>query len=129
LTIPATFVSITARAGCAAFSFGFAMMKRFALLVSIAQLLALHCSQVHAQSFNCHYAKTADEVLICQDHQLSALDERMAGIYSQVRQNLYGSQRIILESQQATFSVLKFLLPLRVETLSTQNELAICQRV
>ncbi len=53
----------------------------------------------------------------------------MAGIYSQVRQNLYGSQRIILESQQATFSVLKFLLPLRVETLSTQNELAICQRV
>lgn len=72
-------------------------------LLAIALLPALHSAHVHAQSFNCRYAKTADEVLICQDDQLSALDERMASIYSQVHQSLYGSQRLMLEAEQGTW--------------------------
>lgn len=53
-----------------------------------------------AQSFNCRYARTADEVLICQDSKLSALDGQMAELYSKQRQNIFGSPRIMLERNQ-----------------------------
>lgn len=38
-----------------------------------------------AQSFNCGYAKKSDEVLICQRHDLSRLDEQMAAIFFDVK--------------------------------------------
>ena len=35
-------------------------------------------SSAHAQSFNCRYARTPDEVAICQNGRLSDLDERLS---------------------------------------------------
>ena len=54
-----------------------------------------------AQSFNCRYARSPDEVLICQDGRLGALDERMSGIYFRLRNGLYGGARANLEAEQA----------------------------
>lgn len=53
-----------------------------------------------AQSFNCRYARSADEVAICQSDRLSALDQRMARLYSRVRNSLYGAERRELEARQ-----------------------------
>src|SRR5215211_6711529 len=58
-------------------------------------------STAEAQSFNCNFAKTPDEVLICQDSALSELDERMATSYARVRNNLPPPERNVLESEQA----------------------------
>jgi uncharacterized protein len=65
------------------------MPKQIAFLCVVMFVLS---TSAFAQSFNCRYAKKADEILICQDPQLSQLDERLASIYSQVHQNLYGSK-------------------------------------
>ena len=48
---------------------------------------------VAAQSFNCNYARAADEVAICQSRLLSRLDERMSSRYYSVRNSLFGSER------------------------------------
>jgi uncharacterized protein len=58
-------------------------------------------SVAHAQSFNCSFARTPDEVLICQDSHLSELDERMATQYAQVRNSLPPPARHSLEAEQA----------------------------
>src|SRR5215218_5404830 len=56
---------------------------------------------VHAQSFNCQLARAADEIMICQDGRLSALDEQMSGRYRQIRNGLPGPERHALEAAQA----------------------------
>mgnify|MGYP000093563485 CR=1 FL=1 len=57
-----------------------------------------------AQSFNCNYARTADEVLICQDERLSRLDERLATVYAQVRSATRDRQdRRELEFEQSSW--------------------------
>ena len=52
-----------------------------------------------AQSFNCRNAMNADEVLICQDGELSRLDERMAGLYFAGRNQAYGYMRETLAAR------------------------------
>ena len=59
----------------------------FAAVVTLAPLTA------QAQSFNCRYASRADEVVICQNAGLSALDERLAGMYERTRSRLHGGAR------------------------------------
>jgi len=66
-------------------------------------LLLLAPVAAQAQSFNCRYARSADEVLICQDAALGALDERMSAIYARLRNSLYGGARASLEADQATW--------------------------
>lgn len=56
-----------------------------------------------AQSFNCRNATNSDEVLICQDDELSRLDERMAGLYLASRNQAYGYMREALERSQAAW--------------------------
>jgi uncharacterized protein len=56
---------------------------------------------VYAQSFNCQRARAADEIMICQDRRLSALDEQMSGRYGQIRNGLPGPERHALEAAQA----------------------------
>jgi S1-C subfamily serine protease len=56
-----------------------------------------------AQSFNCRTADRPDEVLICQDSGLSALDERMSGLYFELRNRLRGSERRTLEVAQSAW--------------------------
>jgi uncharacterized protein len=54
----------------------------------------------NAASFNCLVASTPDEVLICQDAELSRLDEQMASLYFATRNRVLGPQRQALEDTQ-----------------------------
>jgi uncharacterized protein len=56
-----------------------------------------------AASFNCNIADRPDEVLICQDGRLSALDERMSSLYFNLRNSLVGRERSRLEADQAAW--------------------------
>ena len=73
------------------------------LAVSLAVTSALPNASARAQSFNCHYAKAPDEVLICQLPRLSALDERMASLYFRLRNRLQGPRLRLLEAEQAVW--------------------------
>ena len=68
--------------------------------ILLTAFLGADCSHAHAQSFNCRYAKSPDEVLICQDQELSALDERLSGIYFSVHRILSGEDRTKLERDE-----------------------------
>jgi uncharacterized protein len=70
------------------------------LIMGASMMLALTSSLVHSQSFNCRTADRPDEVLICQNAQLSALDERMSSVYFTLRNQLSGSERQGLEASQ-----------------------------
>src|SRR5687767_9296270 len=56
-----------------------------------------------AQSFNCRAATRPDEVLICQNDRLSALDERMSSLYFRLRNQLVGGERRALEAEQSAW--------------------------
>ena len=60
-------------------------------------------SSAHAQSFNCRYARTPDEVAICQNGRLSDLDERLSSRFFRLRDNLYGPDRARLDREQAAW--------------------------
>lgn len=45
-----------------------------------------------AQSFNCRFARYADEVVICQDAQLSRLDERLSRVFYELRSEVGGAR-------------------------------------
>jgi uncharacterized protein len=68
-------------------------------LIGVASLLFI--SSAHAQSFNCRYARTPDEVTICESPRLSVLDERMSSRFFRLRDQLYGPDRARLEFQQS----------------------------
>jgi uncharacterized protein len=74
------------------------MLRVTCLLLLVATPIA-----AQAQSFNCRYARTADEVLICEDASLGALDERMSSIYARLRNSLSGGTRATLEADQSTW--------------------------
>jgi len=54
-----------------------------------------------AQSFPCSRARTADEIAICQNSGLSALDVRLHNIYNSVRSRLSGRARQALADEEA----------------------------
>lgn len=56
-----------------------------------------------AQSFNCNYAKAVDEVTICRSQMLSQLDEQMSTMYFEIRNSLFGIQRLQLQNGQAAW--------------------------
>jgi len=64
-------------------------------------MLCLMPFAAQAASFNCNRADRPDEILICQNGQLSALDERLSSLYFRLRNSLGGSERRRLESDQA----------------------------
>jgi uncharacterized protein YecT (DUF1311 family) len=72
----------------------------FATTGLVAIVLVTEGAAVQAQSFNCRYAKTADEVLICQNSQLSALDEQMSSMFSRLRNNISPAEMRILNREQ-----------------------------
>jgi uncharacterized protein len=74
-------------------------LRRFAWLM----VFALAPAVAEAQSFNCRYARSPDEVMICQSPQLAALDERMSGLYFRLRNSLVGRERARLEADQAAW--------------------------
>jgi uncharacterized protein len=74
-----------------------------AACLAFAPAAVLPDAWAQAQSFNCRYAKTPDEVLICQDPRLSALDQRMSSIFFRRRNRLSGRARADLDAEQAAW--------------------------
>jgi uncharacterized protein len=58
-------------------------------------------SPAEAQSFNCRYARDADEIAICDDPELSRLDERMSRLFFDVRDSVGGRGQAALDAEQA----------------------------
>jgi uncharacterized protein len=73
------------------------MIKYLAIIIAVASLSS---PVARAASFNCNTAERPDEVLICQNPQLSDLDERMSRLYFTLRNQLSGSERRLLEASQ-----------------------------
>jgi uncharacterized protein len=71
------------------------------LLITTALLLACGAVPAHAQSFNCNYAKTADEVAICQYPKLADMDIKLANLYFGYRNLSYGRDRQKLEATES----------------------------
>ena len=78
-------------------------LRPFSVQILAGLALVLSVAAAHAQSFNCRYAKSADEVLICQDARLAALDGRLAGAYSGLHRQVSGAQRVRLERDQGAW--------------------------
>jgi uncharacterized protein len=79
------------------------MMMLFCRVACILAICTFFATPLAAQSFNCRDAEKPDEVLICQNPQLAALDERMASMYFRLRNNLAGEARAKLEADQTTW--------------------------
>lgn len=65
---------------------------RFAAAVSAAALAALgmlaaQAGQASAQEFDCRKAGMASERTICRSDMLAALDEKMSGLYAELKQS------------------------------------------
>lgn len=73
------------------------MLLRALLFVTVMALPSL----AEAQSFNCRYARQADEITICEDPVLSRLDERMSRLFFEVRDAVWGRERAALDADQA----------------------------
>ncbi len=56
-----------------------------------------------AQSFNCRYARTADERVICDRPNLSRLDERLSRRYQRAYDRSGRGMRRLLEREQAAW--------------------------
>jgi uncharacterized protein len=56
-----------------------------------------------SQAFNCNFAKQADELTICRDDSLKALDEQMADRFFKMRQQLSGDGLVQLKVGQKDF--------------------------
>jgi uncharacterized protein len=76
-------------------------MKRFVLGL-ILSVWAVNLP-AGAQAFNCNFAKQADELTICRDDSLKALDEQMAERFFKVRQGLPAVGKAELKSSQKAF--------------------------
>jgi uncharacterized protein len=74
-------------------------MKRFTWVL----VLCVFSGPAWSQAFNCNFAKLPDELTICRDDSLKALDEQMADRFFKIRQQLPESGLKQLKSGQADF--------------------------
>jgi uncharacterized protein len=74
------------------------MFRALVAAAVLGLLVGLLPDDARAQSFNCRYAKTADEVLICQDPRLAQLDEQLSSIFSRLRNSLPAGERVLLDT-------------------------------
>jgi uncharacterized protein len=56
-----------------------------------------------SQGFNCNFAKAADELTICRDDSLKALDEQMSDRFFKIRQQLPSEGQAQLKAGQKDF--------------------------
>jgi uncharacterized protein len=68
----------------------------FACVVVLAQ-------PARSQAFNCNFAKQPDELTICRDDSLKALDEQMADAFFKIRQQLPEDGASRLKAEQKEF--------------------------
>lgn len=76
-------------------------MKRLVLGVLFA--FSGFTSTAWSQAFNCDFAKAPDELTICRDASLGALDEQMSENFYKIRQQLPPAGLRELKSGQADF--------------------------
>jgi uncharacterized protein len=76
---------------------------KLAMAAAPAILSLAFAAPSHAQSFNCNYAKTPDEVLICKSAKLSQLDEQLAATYFHLRNILFTPYAKRLEAEQSAW--------------------------
>ena len=69
------------------------------LLTALLLTLGLHTAPLQAASFDCSKATTETEITICNDPELSALDDRLSGVYMRVGWLPKMSLAIILKSK------------------------------
>jgi uncharacterized protein len=80
------------------------LYRRFAMRFAAILVIGIAAAPTaNAQSFNCRNAASPDEMLICQDTNLSRLDERMAGLYFAIRNGAVGDERQAIERSQAAW--------------------------
>jgi uncharacterized protein len=73
------------------------MISRTTLGILALQFLA---SVANAQSFECRYASTDVELVICGNKSLSLLDSQLATAFYHLRDRLFGAQRAALDQSQ-----------------------------
>jgi uncharacterized protein len=74
-------------------------MKRIMLVLGLCVI----SGPAWSQAFNCNFAKQPDELTICRDDSLKALDEQMADRFFKIRQQLPENGLKQLKSGQADF--------------------------
>jgi uncharacterized protein len=71
-----------------------------AFILAVAILTA---GPAWSQAFNCKFAKAADELAICRDDSLKAMDEQMANAFFKIRQQLPEDGLDRLKAEQKDF--------------------------
>jgi uncharacterized protein len=71
--------------------------------LGVAMCLSILTSSALAQAFNCDFAKQPDELAICRDASLGALDEQMSDHFYKIRQQLPPAGLKVLKTGQADF--------------------------
>jgi len=70
-----------------------------------ALLTTLTALSASSQSFNCRYARHADEKIICSEPTLVQIDEDLASIYRRVLLNLSRADRNELDKKEEAFVI------------------------
>jgi uncharacterized protein len=80
---------------------------RLALLPSLLLAGGVICAAApaHAQGFDCRYAATPDEKMICRDPRLGRLDEQLGSAYAREYYDVPGSERGRLDQQEDAWVV------------------------
>lgn len=73
------------------------------LLTGIVACIIATTGPAWSQAFNCNYAKQADELTICRDDSLKALDEQMSDRFFKIRQQLPNEAQAQLKAGQRDF--------------------------
>jgi uncharacterized protein len=76
-------------------------MKR--LIICAVSGFWLFAAPAWSQAFNCSFAKAADELTICRDDSLKALDEQMSDRFFKIRQQLPTEGQAQLKAGQKDF--------------------------
>jgi uncharacterized protein len=78
-------------------------MKTTSTLIAALALGVAACTgsaPASAQSFNCNYARTADEILICQSPELARMDTTLSDAYFDLRNFLNRREAASLQNDQ-----------------------------
>jgi uncharacterized protein len=78
----------------------FAMVRLVIVLVCAGWAMS---GTAQAQAFNCDFAKAPDELTICRDASLGALDEKMSDLFYKIRQQLPPAGLKALKAGQSDF--------------------------
>ena len=81
------------------------LLARFLLATLSTLLITLAALSANAQSFNCRFARYADEKMICTEPTLGPIDQELASIYRRVLLNLSRAERNELDKEEEAFVI------------------------